>query len=638
MPNITLETKVYNIADQITVQDLCLSLKKDLNNIVAAYIDNQLVDLSFKISTDAEIKLVSINDKIGVEVLRHSTAHLLAQAVKSLWPKAQVTIGPVIQDGFYYDFAFERPFTVEDLEIIEKKMHELAAKKLSITRSVIERGAAIKFFHEQHEDYKVQIIEDLPEATSLSFYKQDDFIDLCRGPHVPNTDYLKHFKLLKVAGAYWRGDAKNPMLYRIYGTAWASKEDLDAYLYRQAEAEKRDHRKLGTKYNLFHQQDLAPGMVFWHPHGWILYQVIEQYMRQVWLANGYLEVRTPQLVDKHLWELSGHWQMFQDNMFVVNFDEKVEALKPMNCPCHIQIFKQGLTSYKELPIRLAEFGVCHRCEPSGALHGLLRTRGFVQDDAHIFCMEEQIQAEVSRFIDLLFSVYQDFGFDKVLIKLATRPDVRIGSDEIWDKAEEALAVALSGADLSYELCPKEGAFYGPKIEFHLYDSLDRVWQCGTIQVDFSMPERLGAYYMDEASNKRHPVMLHRVILGSLERFIGILIEDTAGKLPMWLAPVQVMVLSITDNQHEFCLEIKQLLVNKGFRVSTDLRNEKIGFKIREHTIQNVPYLIIIGNKEVQSRSLSVRSAAGVDLGAMDIEQFALILQKEVLLKRRKNYQ
>ncbi|UZR30458.1 threonine--tRNA ligase [Methylococcus mesophilus] len=595
---------------------------------LAGRVDGRLVDLSHRIETDAQVALVTARDPEGVEVIRHSTAHLLAQAVKALYPQAQVTIGPVVQDGFYYDFSFERPFTPEDLEAIEAKMQELAAQALPVERKTMPREDAIVNFQSMGEAYKAEIIEAIPAGEVISLYSQGDFTDLCRGPHVPDTGRLKAFKLMKIAGAYWRGDSRNEMLQRIYGTAWGDKKDLAAYLQRLEEAERRDHRKLGKALDLFHMQEEAPGMVFWHPKGWTLWQEIEQYMRRVFRDNGYQEIRTPLVVSKTLWERSGHWEKFSDEMFTTASEERDYAIKPMNCPCHVQVYNQGLKSYRDLPLRLAEFGSCHRNELSGALHGLMRVRGFTQDDAHIFCTEEQIQDEVSRFIDLLFKVYADFGFSDVLIKLSTRPEKRVGSDEVWDKAEHALETALNAKGLDWDLQPGEGAFYGPKIEFSLKDCLDRVWQCGTVQVDFSMPDRLGASYVAEDGARHVPVMLHRAILGSMERFVGILTEHYAGHYPLWLAPVQAVVLNITDRQADYAERIAQEFVSKGFRVAADLRNEKVGFKIREHSMQRVPYLLIVGDKEVEAGSVTLRTQDGKDHGSFGIGDLVVKFTEE----------
>jgi threonyl-tRNA synthetase len=601
---------------------------------LAGKVDGVLVDCSTLIEKDAALAIITERDAEGIEVIRHSTAHLLAMAVQSLFPTAQVTIGPVIQDGFYYDFAFERAFTAEDLQKIEARMAEIAAEDLPVVRSLMSRDAAIALFEKMGEQYKVEIIRDIPSNENLSFYSQGNFIDLCRGPHVPSTGRLKAFKLTKVAGAYWRGDSNNAQLQRIYGTAWGNKKELGAYLLRIEEAEKRDHRKLGKKLGLFHMQEEAPGMVFWHANGWTLYQAVEQYMRTQLRRRGYLEIKTPQVVERSLWEKSGHWEKFRDDMFTTSSEDRDYAIKPMNCPCHIQVFNQGLRSYRELPLRLAEFGSCHRNEASGALHGLMRVRGFVQDDAHIFCTEAQIQPEVASFIDFLHDVYADFGFTEVIYKLSTRPEKRVGSEESWDRAEKALADALDAKQLPWELQPGEGAFYGPKIEFSLKDCIGRVWQCGTIQVDFSMPGRLSAEYVSDDQSRKVPVMLHRAILGSFERFIGILIEHFEGAFPTWLAPVQVAVMNITDRQDEVCHKITQILNNKGFRASLDLRNEKIGFKIREHTLSRVPYLVVIGDKEVESGQLAVRTRRGEDLGVMSVESFLERLQQDILQKNR----
>jgi threonyl-tRNA synthetase len=597
---------------------------------LAGRVNGELVDLSHLVERDANVALVTGRDPDGVDVIRHSVAHLLAQAVKSLFPTAQVTIGPVVDNGFYYDFSYERPFTPEDLAAIEKKMEALAAEAMPVTRKIMSRNEAVEFFIGQGEVYKAEIISGIPEDQALSLYTQGQFTDLCRGPHVPDTGKLRAFKLMKIAGAYWRGDSKNEMLQRIYGTAWADKKDLKDYLARLEEAERRDHRKIAKALDLFHMQEEAPGMVFWHPKGWILWQVVEQYMRGVFQDNGYEEIRTPLVVSRSLWEKSGHWDKFQADMFTTTSESRDYAIKPMNCPCHVQVYNQGLKSYRDLPLRLAEFGSCHRNELSGVLHGLMRVRGFVQDDAHIFCTEAQIQGEVSAFIDLLRNVYADFGFTKVLVKLSTRPVNRVGSDEVWDKAEAALATALDAKGLDWQLQPGEGAFYGPKIEFSLADCLDRVWQCGTIQVDFSMPERLGAVYVAEDGAKHTPVMLHRAILGSLERFIGILIEHYAGYFPLWLAPVQAVVVNITDNQSNYAAKVAAGLVAQGLRVETDLRNEKIGFKIREHSMRRVPYLVIVGDKEVESDTVTLRTQKGVDLGALSPTELARKLADEAV--------
>jgi threonyl-tRNA synthetase len=632
MPLITLpDGSRREFEHAVTVQQVAESIGAGLARAaLGGRVDGTLVDASFLIERDSELAIVTAKQPEGLEILRHSAAHLLAQAVKALFPSAQVTIGPVIEDGFYYDFAFERPFTPEDLAAIEKKMEDLSAAALPVKRSVMPRDQAIEFFRAQGEEYKAKIIADIPQGETISLYSQGDFIDLCRGPHVPDTGKLKAFKLMRVAGAYWRGDSRNEMLQRVYGTAWADKKDLADYLHRLEEAEKRDHRKLGRTLALFHMQEEAPGMVFWHPNGWTLWQTVENYVRQVFRDNGYQEIRTPQVVSRTLWEKSGHWDKFAGEMFTTQAEQRDYAIKPMNCPCHVQVYNQGLKSYRDLPLRLAEFGSCHRNELSGVLHGLMRVRSFTQDDAHIFCTEEQIQSEVSAFIDLLFRVYADFGFNGVLIKLSTRPEKRVGSDESWDKAEQALATALDAKGLEWKLQPGEGAFYGPKIEFSLTDSLERVWQCGTIQVDFSMPERLGAVFVAEDSSRRTPVMLHRAILGSMERFLGILIEHYAGFFPLWLAPVQAVVLNITDRQAAYAARLAESLIGRGFRVRTDLRNEKIGFKIRDHSMQRVPYLLIVGAKEEESESVSVRTQKGEDLGSFRLQELSERLHAEVV--------
>ena len=630
MPVITLPDGSRREYDRpISLMEVAGSIGAGLAKAaLAGRVNGELVDLSRIIDADASVAIVTGRDAEGVEVIRHSTAHLLAQAVKSLFPEAQVTIGPVVDNGFYYDFSYERPFTPEDLAAIEKKMEELAAKAMPVRREVMPRDVAADFFLKKGEKYKAEIIRDIQEGQDISLYAQGDFTDLCRGPHVPDTGRLRAFKLMKIAGAYWRGDSRNEMLQRIYGTAWADKKDLKEYLTRLEEAERRDHRKIGKTLDLFHMQEEAPGMVFWHPKGWVLWQIVEQYMRSIFRDNGYEEIRTPLVVSRTLWEKSGHWDKFQADMFTTASEQRDYAIKPMNCPCHVQVYNQGLKSYRDLPLRLAEFGACHRNELSGVLHGLMRVRGFTQDDAHIFCTEDQIQSEVSRFIDLLHQVYADFGFKKVLVKLSTRPVNRVGSDEVWDKAEAALEQALNSKGLEWQLQPGEGAFYGPKIEFSLADCLDRVWQCGTIQVDFSMPERLGAVYVAEDGAKHTPVMLHRAILGSLERFIGILIEHYAGYFPLWLAPVQLVVLNITDSQSAYVNEVVAALQARGLRAEADLRNEKIGFKIREHSMQRVPYLAIIGEKELESRTVSLRTQKGEDLGLFNLPDLIQKLDAE----------
>ncbi|WP_221053139.1 threonine--tRNA ligase [Methylomonas koyamae] len=631
MPVITLPDGSQRQFDRaVSVMDVALSIGTGLAKAtLAGKVNGKLVDASYLIQEDASLKIVTAKDVDGVDVIRHSTAHLLAQAVKQLFPSAQVTIGPVVENGFYYDFSYERSFTPDDLVAIEKKMQELSAADIPVERSLMARDEAVQFFSALGEKYKAEIIASIPANEELSLYRQGDFTDLCRGPHVPSTGKLKAFKLMKIAGAYWRGDSKNEMLQRIYGTAWGDGKELAAYLHRLEEAEKRDHRKIGKALDLFHTQEEAPGMVFWHDKGWTIYKEVEQYIRDKLRVNGYGEVRTPQIVDRTLWEKSGHWDKFSAMMFTTHSENRDYAVKPMNCPCHIQIYNQGIKSYRDLPVRLAEFGSCHRNEPSGTLHGLMRVRNFVQDDAHIFCTEDQIQSEVSTFIDLLFEVYKDFGFDEVLIKLSTRPENRVGDDDVWDKAENALELALNNKGLDWQLQPGEGAFYGPKIEFSLKDCIGRVWQCGTIQVDFSMPARLEASYIGEDSARHTPVMLHRAILGSLERFIGILIEQYAGNFPLWLSPVQAVVMNITDRHAEYAEQVRRELEKQGLRAKIDLRNEKIGFKIREHSMQRVPYLLIIGDKELETRSASVRTQQGEDLGSLSIGELGERLRKQI---------
>ncbi|MES2356132.1 MAG: threonine--tRNA ligase [Pseudomonadota bacterium] len=614
----------------VTVADVAASIGAGLARAaLAGKVDGKLVDTSYLISSDANLAIVTDKDADGLDVIRHSTAHLLAYAVKELFPDAQVTIGPVIDNGFYYDFSYKRPFTPEDLEKIEKRMAELSKRDIPVKREVLSRDEAVKLFIEMGEKYKAEIISSIPADQEIGLYREGDFVDLCRGPHVPSTGKLKVFKLMKVAGAYWRGDSRNEMLQRIYGTAWAKKEEQDAYLHMLEEAEKRDHRKLGKHLDLFHLQEEAPGMVFWHPKGWTIWQQIEQYMRAMLAKRGYQEVRTPMVMDRALWEKSGHWENYREHMFTTESEKRDYAVKPMNCPGHIQIFNQGIKSYRDLPLRLAEFGSCHRNEPSGALHGIMRVRGFVQDDAHIFCTEDQVQSESAAFIDLLRTVYTDFGFNEILIKLSTRPEKRIGSDETWDSAEGALAAALDSKDLQWEKNPGEGAFYGPKIEFSLKDSIGRVWQCGTLQLDFALPARLGAEYVAEDNSRKMPVMLHRAVLGSLERFIGILIENHAGALPLWLAPEQVVVMNISENQADYVGKVTQTLAKAGFRVSSDLRNEKITYKIREHSLQKLPYQVICGDKEVAAEKVAVRTRKGEDLGQMPLQTFIERLQHEV---------
>ncbi len=601
---------------------------------LAGEVDGRLVDASFEIADDSGLRIITSRDEAGLEIIRHSTAHLLAQAVQRVFPDAQVTIGPVIENGFYYDFAYPPGFKPEDLDRIASEMRRLVKDALPVARTVMKRGEAIQFFRQKGEEYKAQIIESIPEGDELSLYQQAEFIDLCRGPHVPNTSHLGQFKLTKLAGAYWRGDSNNEMLQRIYGTAWASKKELKAYLFRMEEAEKRDHRRIGRQLDLFHFQEEAPGMVFWHDHGWIIYTQVKNYIRNRLRRAGYQEVNTPEIVDISLWQKSGHAEKFIDNMFITEAENRTYAIKPMNCPCHLQIFNQGLHSYRDLPMRMSEFGSCHRNEASGALHGLMRVRAFTQDDAHIFCTPEQVQGEATSFLSLLYSVYRDFGFEEVMVELSTRPEERIGDDSQWDQAEQALAAALNESGIEYRENPGDGAFYGPKIDFSLKDTIGRVWQCGTLQLDFFMPGRLGAEYVTEDSSRQTPAMLHRAILGSLERFIGILIENYAGKMPVWLAPVQAVVLNITDRQDERCKEIAESLENKGFRVDLDLRNEKIGFKIRHHTLSRVPYLLVVGDREVEEGTVAVRSRGGENLGSMDLESFAAHLKSDVTRRGR----
>ncbi|UJP03905.1 MAG: threonine--tRNA ligase [Nitrosomonas sp.] len=622
------------IFDQpVTILDVASSIGPGLARAaIAGKVDGKLVDVYSQIRDDSELAIITEKDAEGLEIIRHSCAHLLAHAVKELFPDAQVTIGPVIADGFYYDFSYKRPFTPEDLLAIEKRMLEISKRDLKIERKVLERTDAINFFKDQGEYYKAQIIESIPGNEDLSLYSQGNFTDLCRGPHVPATSKIKVFKLMKVAGAYWRGDSNNEMLQRIYGTAWTNKDDQKDYLHRLEEAEKRDHRKIGKQLDLFHTQDEAPGMVFWHPKGWMLWQQIEQYMRNILKQNGYQEIRTPQILDKDLWVRSGHWENFRENMFTTHADERDFAIKPMNCPGHVQIFNQGLRSYRELPVRLAEFGSCHRNEASGALHGIMRVRSFTQDDAHIFCTEDQIQDEVVRFIDLLKGVYADFGFKGLMVKLSTRPQKRVGSEAQWDKSEAALEAALTEAKLEWELQPGEGAFYGPKIEFSLKDCIGRIWQCGTLQLDFSMPDRLGAEYVAEDNSRQIPVMLHRAILGSMERFIGILLENYAGALPLWLSPEQVVVLNISRAQTDYAQEVAVQLERHGIRVTSDLRNEKITYKIREHSLQKLPYQIIVGDEEVRTNTVAVRNRAGDNLGQMTLEALIMRLNEELSAK------
>jgi threonyl-tRNA synthetase len=617
----------------VTVAGVAASIGAGLAKAaLAGKVDGKLVDTSYLIEQDADLAIVTDKDADGLEVIRHSTAHLLAYAVKSLFPDAQVTIGPVIDNGFYYDFSYKRPFTPEDLQTIEKKMAELAKKDEPVERKVIARDEAVAYFKSIGEHYKAEIIASIPANEDVSLYSEGDFTDLCRGPHVPTTGKLKVFKLMKLAGAYWRGDSKNEMLQRIYGTAWTKKEDQEAYLHMLEEAEKRDHRKLGRQLDLFHFQDEAPGLIFWHPKGWTIWQQVEQYMRHVYQDNGYQEVKAPQILDRSLWEKSGHWDNYKDNMFTTDSENRAYALKPMNCPGHVQIFRSNMHSYRELPLRYGEFGQCHRNEPSGSLHGMMRVRGFTQDDGHIFCTEDQILDECVAFTALLQKVYRDFGFTEVIYKVATRPEKRVGSDELWDKAEQALIESLKRSGCDYEITPGEGAFYGPKIEYTLKDAIGRPWQCGTIQVDFSMPVRLEAEYVAEDNTRKVPVMLHRAILGSLERFIGMLIENHAGALPLWLAPVQVSILNISEGQSDYAKEIEQSLKKQGFRVQADLRNEKITYKIREHSVQKLPYIVVVGDKERDAKTVAVRARGNVDLGVMSLDDLVGRLNHEVATK------
>lgn len=629
MPDIRLpDGSIRSFDKPVTVHEVAASIGAGLARAaLAGRVDGRLVDTSYRIEADAELAIVTDKDADGLSIIRHSTAHLLAYAVKELFPEAQVTIGPEIENGFYYDFAYKRPFTPEDLAAIEKKMAELAKKDIPVERYELPRDEAIAYFRGIGEQYKAEIIESIPQGEVLSLYREGDFTDLCRGPHVPSTGKLKVFKLMKVAGAYWRGDSRNEMLQRVYGTAWARKEDLDAYLHMLEEAEKRDHRRLGRQLDLFHLQDEAPGMVFWHPKGWQLWQTIEQYMRHTLAEAGYKEIRTPMVMDRTLWEKSGHWENYHENMFTTESEKRDYAVKPMNCPGHVQVFNQGLRSYRDLPLRLAEFGTCHRNEPSGALHGLMRVRGFVQDDAHIFCTEAQIVEEARAFNELTMQIYRHFGFDQVAVKLSLRPEKRAGSDEVWDKAESGLRTALAACGVQWEELPGEGAFYGPKVEYHIKDALGRSWQCGTLQLDFVLPERLGAEYVTEDNGRSRPVMLHRAILGSLERFIGILIENHGGAFPLWLAPVQLAVLNITEAQAEYATHVAEVLRKQGFRVELDLRNEKISYKIREHSLQKLPYQVIVGDKEKAEGLVAVR-ARGEDLGQLSLESFIERLQSE----------
>ena len=630
MIEITLpDGSIREFDNPVTVMDVAKSIGSGLAKAtLAGEVDGKLVDASHEINTNASLSIVTDKDEKGLEIIRHSTAHLMAQATQMLYPEAQVTIGPVIDDGFYYDFSYKDGFTESDLEKIEKNMSKLVSQNLAVKRFELSRDDAVDFFKNKGEFYKAEIIESIPQDEILSLYEQGGFVDLCRGPHVPSTGKLKAFKLMKLAGAYWRGDSNNEMLQRVYGTAWSNKQDLEEYIHRLEEAEKRDHRKIGKRQNLFHVQEEAPGMVFWHEKGWTLYQIVEQYMRSIFRSNDYKEVHTPQLIDRSLWEKSGHWDKFGDAMFTTNSENRDYAIKPMNCPAHIQIYKQGLKSYRDLPIRLAEFGSCHRNEPSGTLHGIMRVRNFTQDDGHIFCTDEQVQSEVSNFIDLTYDVYKHFGFENVDIKLSTRPKKRVGSDEVWDRAEKALHEALDNKGIQWELQEGEGAFYGPKIEFVLRDCLNREWQCGTLQVDFSMPERLEATYVDVEGNKRTPVMLHRAIVGSLERFVGILIEHYEGAFPSWLAPIQGIILNISEKHLEYVKKVEKDLKDKGLRIISDLRNEKIGFKIREHSMQRYPFILVVGDREMESDQISVRRRGGEDVGSMSVDAFIELINKE----------
>ena len=638
MPVITLpDGSQRTFEHPVSVLEVAQSIGAGLAKAtVAGRVNGRLQDATDLITSDATLSIITPKDPEGVEIIRHSCAHLVGHAVKQLFPEAKMVIGPVIDEGFYYDVAIARPFTPDDMQAIEKRMNELINQDYDVIKKMTPRTEVIEIFTQRGEDYKLRLIEDMPEETEMGLYFHQEYVDMCRGPHVPNTRFLKSFKLTRFSGAYWRGDSKNEQLQRIYGTAWADKKQLSAYVKRIEEAEKRDHRKLGKRLDLFHMQEEAPGMVFWHPNGWTLYQVLEQYMRKVQLQNGYLEIKTPQVVDRVLWEKSGHWANYADNMFVTESESRDYAIKPMNCPCHVQVYNQGLKSYRELPLRLAEFGSCHRNEPSGALHGIMRVRGFTQDDAHIFCTEDQMQSESADFIRLTQKVYADFGFDEIELKLSTRPEQRVGTDEQWDRAEKALADALDSAGLEYDLQPGEGAFYGPKIEFSLRDCLGRVWQCGTLQLDFNLPERLDAEYVSEDNDRKHPVMLHRAILGSFERFIGILIEHYEGAFPAWLAPIQATIMNISEKQSEFAQKVEKKLLESEFRVTSDLRNEKIGFKIREHTLLKVPYLLVIGDREVETQTIAVRTRGGEDLGSMTVEQFSELLDTAVSRRGRQD--
>ncbi|MEC7474032.1 MAG: threonine--tRNA ligase [Pseudomonadota bacterium] len=636
MPTITLPDGSQRSFDHpVTVAEVAQSIGAGLAKAtLAGKVDGRLVDACDLIDADASLQIITPKDAEGLDIIRHSCAHLIGHAVKQLYPTARMVIGPVIDEGFYYDIAYERPFTPDDVAAIEQRMRELIERDYDVVKKMTPRAEVVEVFKSRGEDYKLRLIEDMPDEQAMGLYYHEEYVDMCRGPHVPNTRFLKAFKLTRISGAYWRGDSKNEQLQRIYGTAWADKKQLAAYIQRIEEAEKRDHRRIGKQLDLFHTQEEAPGMVFWHPAGWTLYQNLEQYMRQVQRENGYQEVRTPQVVDRILWEKSGHWSNYAENMFTTSSENRDYAVKPMNCPCHVQIFNQGLKSYRDLPLRMAEFGACHRNEPSGALHGIMRVRGFTQDDAHIFCTEEQVKKEAADFIKLTLKVYADFGFSDIAMKLSTRPAKRVGSDELWDRAEGALAEALNESGLAWEYQPGEGAFYGPKIEFTLRDCLGRNWQCGTLQYDPNLPERLDASFVAEDNSRQRPVMLHRAILGSFERFIGMLIEHYAGAFPAWLAPTQAVIMNITDKQAAFAMEVEKSLVQSGFRAKCDLRNEKIGFKIREHTLLKTPYLLVIGDREVETRSVAVRTREGVDLGSMPLDQFAQQLAQAVSRRGR----
>ena len=634
MPIITLpDGSEKNYESSVTIEKIATDIGPGLAKAaLAGRVNGNLLDTCIPITNNAEIKIITSKDNEGLEIIRHSFAHLLGHAVKQLYPEAKMAIGPVIEDGFYYDISYKDTFTPVDLEKIEKRIKELINKDYDVDVEVVSPEKATQVFSERGETFKLEIIKNIPKDEIIKLYKHEEYIDMCRGPHVPNTRHLRAFKLMKVSGAYWRGDSNNEMLQRIYGTAWKNSKELKEYINRIEEAEKRDHRKLGKKLSLFHFQEEAPGMIFWHPNGWTIYRVLQDFIRETISKYDYQELKSPQIVCRSLWEKSGHWDKFKEDMFTTTSENKEYAIKPMNCPCHVQVFNQGLKSYRDLPIRLSEFGSCHRNEPSGALHGLMRVRNFVQDDGHIFCTNEQIQEEVQSFIDLVFEVYKAFGFNSILIKLSTRPEKRVGSDEVWDKSEKALSDALDSKGLDWSLLPGEGAFYGPKIEFSLKDCLNRVWQCGTIQVDFSMPERLNSSYIDVDGKKQPPVMLHRAILGSFERFIGILIENYSGNLPIWLCPLQIVVMGITDRNNDACLDTKSKLINYGFRASVDTRNEKVGFKIREHTMQRIPFLIIIGDKEEENNEISVRTREGKDLGKMTLDKFKLIMDESISKK------